>query len=244
MSEMIQPAARFDEYGIEDTVVFFGSARTLPRKRAATNLKRIEDKLKRTKSPTKELKKKYDDARHAFKMSHYYEDAVILAERLTTYFKDLKRRGRNLMICSGGGPGIMEAANRGAKKAKGRSIGLNISLPMEQYPNLYQTKELAMEFHYFFIRKFWFFNLAKALVVFPGGFGTMDELFELLTLMQTGKSKKSIAVILYGKKYWEEVIDFKNMIKWGTIDGVDMKLFKTCDTVKEAFEYLKEELVR
>jgi Predicted Rossmann fold nucleotide-binding protein len=138
----------------------------------------------------------------------------------------------------------MEAANRGARKAKGMSIGLNISLPMEQNPNPYQTKELSFEFHYFFIRKFWFFYLAKALVIFPGGFGTFDELFELLTLIQTEKTKKYMPVVLYGKDYWNKVINFEEMVSWGTISRSDLKLFRIVDTIEEAFEYLTTELSR
>ena len=146
------------------------------------------------------------------------------------------------MICSGGGPGIMAAGNQGAKIAGGKSIGLNISLPMEQCPNPHQTKDLAFEFHYFFIRKFWFFYLAKALVVFPGGFGTMDELFELLTLMQTGKYRKPLPVILFGRDYWQRVVNFDEMYKWGTISKKDLKLIKVFDDVDEAFSYLKKQL--
>jgi uncharacterized protein (TIGR00730 family) len=138
----------------------------------------------------------------------------------------------------------MEAANYGAGKAGGKSIGLNISLPVQQPPNLHQSEELAFEFHYFFIRKFWFFYLAKALVVFPGGYGTMDELFELLTLVQTGKSRKQMPIILYGSDYWRQVINFENMVHWGTIDKEDLKLFKIVDDVEEAFEYLKNFIER
>ncbi len=242
MSEMIQPAARFSKYGVEDTVVFFGSARAVPRKMAAANLKKTERLLKKSRESAAAKRKCLENAEYAMRMSRYYEDALLLSKKLTTYFNALRKKGRNLMICSGGGPGIMEAANRGARRAKGKSIGLNISLPMEQYPNNYQTRELSMEFHYFFIRKFWFFSLAKALVVFPGGFGTLDEFFELLTLMQTGKSQKSISVVLYGKEYWKDVVDFKNMIKWGTIESIDTSLFKMCDNVDQAFRYLKKEL--
>ena len=242
MSEMIEPAARFRKYGIRDTVVFFGSARTLPKGVALANLRRLQAKIHRYKSQDEGLKRQHERAKHELVMSRYYEDAVRLAEKLTRYFKILERKGRNVMICSGGGPGIMEAANRGAKKAGGKSIGLNISIPMEQYPNAYQTKELAFEFHYFFVRKFWFFHLARALVVFPGGFGTMDELFELLTLMQTGKSQKCIKVVFYGSDYWNDIVDFNKMIKWGTISKKDLNLFKVCNSVNEAFDYLKGEL--
>ncbi len=146
------------------------------------------------------------------------------------------------MICSGGGPGIMAAGAQGAKIAGGKSVSLNISIPMEQYPNPYQTKDLAFEFHYFFIRKFWFFYLAKALVVFPGGFGTMDELFELLTLKQTGKHKRPLPVILFGRDYWQRIVNFDEMCKWGTISKEDLKLIKVFDDVDETFNYLKGQI--
>ena len=138
----------------------------------------------------------------------------------------------------------MEAANRGAKKAKGPSIGLNISLPMEQNPNIYQSADISFEFHYFFIRKFWFFYLAKALVIFPGGFGTFDDLFVLLTLAQTKKSQKYMPIVIYGREYWEKVVNFKEMVKWGTISSEDLKLFKFCDDIEETFKYLKSELTK
>ncbi len=240
MSEMIEPATRFRKYGIKDTVVFFGSSRILPRNTASLNLKKIKIKIDRMKSPSTSLQSRYEKAKRDLVMSGYYEDAMHLAEKLTRYFK---RQNKNLMVCSGGGPGIMEAANRGAKRAGGKSIGLNISIPTEQIPNPYQTRELALEFHYFFIRKFWFFYLARALVVFPGGFGTMDELIELLTLIQTGnKSNKCSMIILYGSDYWNEIIDFNKMVYWGTVSRKDLKLFKVIDDVDEAFRYIKSRL--
>ena len=242
MSEMIEPAARFRKYGVKDTVVFFGSARTYPRSVASTNLRKIRTIIEKAKFPSPKLKRQYEQAKRDVAMSRYYEDACLLAKKLTHYFKGLKKKGKNFMICSGGGPGIMAAGNQGAKMAGGKSVGLNISLPMEQYPNPYQTKELAFEFHYFFIRKFWFFYLAKALVVFPGGFGTMDELFELLTLMQTGKYRKPLPVILFGRDYWQRIVNFDEMYKWGTISKEDLKLIKVFDDVDEAFNYLKKQL--
>ena len=244
MSEMIEPAARFRKYGVKDTVVFFGSARTYPRSVASTNLRRTRTIIKKAKFPSFKLKRQHEQAKRDLAMSRYYEDARLLAKKLTHYFKGLRKKGKNFMICSGGGPGIMAAGNQGAKIAGGKSVGLNISLPMEQYPNLYQTKELAFEFHYFFIRKFWFFYLAKALVVFPGGFGTMDELFELLTLTQTGKHRRPLPVILFGRDYWQRVINFDEMHKWGTISKEDLKLFKVFDDVDETFNYLKKQLTK
>lgn len=239
LSEMIEPAARFSKYRVRDTVVMFGSAKILPMNVTGPVFKKIEAKINRMKSPPPSFMKAYEQARRNVKMSQYYEDAASLAEKLTVYFQTLKKQGKNFMICSGGGPGIMEAANYGAKKAGGKSVGLNISLPMQQPPNEHQSEELAFEFHYFFIRKFWFFYLAKALIVFPGGYGTMDELFELLTLVQTGKSRKQMPIILYGSDYWRQVINFENMVHWGTINKEDLKLFKIVDDVEEAFEYLK-----
>lgn len=239
LAEMIEPEVRCQKHGITGTVVFFGSARTLSEKTAVKNLKKIETEIKKSKKPSSFLTKKYHDARNDLEMSAYYEDARDLAEKLSLYFRGKKGK---VVISTGGGPGIMEAANLGAKKAGAESMGLNISLPMEQAPNPYQTMDLAFEFHYFFVRKFWFVNLAKAVVVFPGGFGTMDEMFELLTLIQTGKTRRNIPIILYGKKYWEEVINFENLIKWGTIAREDLKLFKILGSVDDAFHYLKKNL--
>ncbi|MGB2706227.1 MAG: LOG family protein [Candidatus Omnitrophota bacterium] len=242
LSEMIEPAARFRKYGVKDTVVFFGSARIFSRSVTSRNFRRIKKRIKRVKSPSLNLKHQYEQAKRDVAMSRYYEDARLLAKKLTHYFKGLRKKGKNFMICSGGGPGIMAAGSQGAKMAGGKSVGLDISIPMEQYPNLYQTKELAFEFHYFFIRKFWFFYLAKALVVFPGGFGTMDELFELLTLTQTGKHRKPLPVILFGRDYWQKVVNFDEMHKWGTISREDLKLIKVFDDVDETFNYLKKQI--
>lgn len=240
MTEMVEPADRFRKTNTWNTVVFFGSARILPNKEANQRLKDIRRRLKR-QPKSRKLKTAYEKAERDLIMSHYYDDAVNLSEKLTGWFRKMEKK-RKFVVCTGGGPGIMEAANRGAKKAGGQSVGLNISLPMEQYPNPYQTRDLSFEFHYFFIRKFWFFYLAKALVIFPGGFGTLDEFFELLTLIQTGKSKKHMPVVLYGADYWDKIINIREMAKWGVIDRADLKLFKTCNSVDEAFDYLKSEL--
>lgn len=240
MCEMIEPETRVLEHGISGTIVFFGSARTLSEQQALKDLEKAELELKKSKKPSRALLNKYDNAKLAVEMSIYYEHARDLSEKLSLYFKKTRGRKEKIVVSSGGGPGIMEAANLGAKKAGYDSIGLNISLPMEQDPNPYQTPDLCFEFHYFFIRKFWFVNMARAIVVFPGGFGTMDELFELLTLTQTGKSSKSIPIILYGKKYWDEVVNFKSLVKWGVISRQDLKLFKVYSDVDEAFAYLKK----
>ncbi len=244
LSELEEPKHRFQKHNIDSTVVFFGSARTLPRKTALANFKSIEVKMKKAKTFSKALEAEYKQAEKSLLMSKYYEDASLISEKLTHWFGQLKKKGKNFMICSGGGPGIMEAANHGAKKAGGKSIGLNISLPMEQNPNVHQSAELAFDFHYFFIRKFWFVYLAKALVVFPGGFGTFDELFEILTLIQTKKTKKNMPVVLYGSEYWNEVVNFQALKHWGMVDEKDLSLFETIDNVDSAVRYLKKELTR
>jgi uncharacterized protein (TIGR00730 family) len=163
---------------------------------------------------------------------------------MTEWSKGLELPDRRFIVCSGGGPGIMEAANRGASEASGISIGLGISLPMEAATNRYLTRELGFEFHYFFMRKFWFVYLAKALVVFPGGFGTLDELFELLTLIQTGKSGKRMPVVLYGKRFWNDALNMDALVEWGTISPEDLQLFHRASTPQEAFEFLTSELER
>jgi uncharacterized protein (TIGR00730 family) len=175
-------------------------------------------------------------------LAEYYHDARTLAAMLTKWAKTLRERTYRYVICSGGGPGIMEAANRGAADAKGKTIGLNIGLPFEQFPNPYITNELNFEFHYFFMRKFWFAYLSKALVVFPGGFGTMDELFEILTLVQTRKLAKKITIILYGTSFWKEIVNFEALVKYGTISAADLELFHFADTPEAAMQILQEAL--
>ncbi len=244
LCELVEPDVRFRQNHIRDTIVFFGSARFLDRDRAEHQLKMIEDRLSKEKTASHLLTKEHELAQRDLHMSRYYEDAVKLSEKLTRWSLSMPDSHYRFIVCSGGGPGIMEAANRGAKQAGGPSIGLNISLPFEQTPNPYQTRDISFAFHYFFIRKFWFFYLAKALVIFPGGFGTMDELFEVLTLVQTRKSKKYMPIVIFGTEYWNEIVDFKAMVKWGTIDQEDYELFRFFDDVDAAFEYLKDELTR
>ncbi len=243
LSEFFEPRRRFREEGINDTIVFFGSARVLPPDVAAKNFKEIQEQFKKTKKPSAELQKKLEDASNKVQMSEYYSDAEELTYLLTQWSKGLNKK-QHFVVCSGGGPGIMEAANKGATKAGGKSIGLNISLPFEQYPNRYISKNLAFEFHYFFMRKFWFVYLAKAMVMFPGGFGTFDELFEVLTLLQTRKVIKPLPVVLYGSAYWNKVINFDLMIEAGTIAQRDRNLFKVFDTPEETFAYLQRELTK
>lgn len=243
MAEFLEPQARFRHENIKDTIVFFGSARILEKKEAQARLKKVEAQLNKLERPTKKLLLEYRDAQTALEMSRYYDDCVELSRMLTEWSKKLNHAHR-FVVCSGGGPGIMEAANKGAALAKGKSIGLNISLPFEQYTNGYVTANLNFEFHYFFMRKFWFAYLAKALVVFPGGFGTMDELFEILTLLQTDKIKKKMAVVIYGSDYWKRVINFDEIVRMGMASPEDLTLFRYCDTPREAFMYLKDSLQR
>ncbi len=244
LCEFMEPESRFRRLGVRNTIVFFGSARTLSGDVAAERLRQLERESAGKSDVAKDMAQRLDKARRDLTMSRYYDDAAVLSERLTAWSGSVAPADNQFMICSGGGPGIMEAANRGAAAAGGKSIGLNISLPFEQQPNSYQIPELCFEFHYFFIRKFWFAYLAKAMVVFPGGFGTLDELFELLTLVQTGKTSKPMPIIVYGREYWDELLNWDAMVKWGTISPEDLDLFSFCDTVDEAFEYLTSELTR
>lgn len=241
LSEFLEPLHRFRKQGIRDTIVFFGSARIKPEKEARLFYKRLEFKAKSSKRLSGSLRKELEAARTDLHMSRYYEDAVELSRLLTKWSSQLHEKNR-LVICSGGGPGIMEAANKGAHLAKGKSVGLNISLPFEQNPNPYISDELNFEFHYFFMRKFWFVYLAKAFVMFPGGYGTLDELMEVLTLLQTNKIKKKVTVVLYGRKYWETILNFPAMVQSRVISPEDLKLFVYQDTPQEAFDYLVNEL--
>jgi uncharacterized protein (TIGR00730 family) len=216
LSEYLWPLAHFQEEKIHETIVFFGSAR-------------IQEEGS---------------------LSRYYHEARELARITTEWAGSVSEAGkqsdpaRRFVVCSGGGPGIMEAANRGATEAGGKSIGLNIGLPFEQRPNPFITPELSFEFHYFFMRKFWFAYLAKALVVFPGGFGTLDEMFEILTLAQTKKLESKILMVLYGPSYWREIINFDALVKHGMISESDLSLFRFADTPQAALDILKDGLTR
>ncbi|MBI3667786.1 MAG: TIGR00730 family Rossman fold protein [Acidobacteria bacterium] len=232
LAEYLEPRARFRREKVRDTIVFFGSARVFDRE---TALRRLEE----ANSPAARRA-----ARRGLANSVYYEDARELARLLTTWSRSLSKSPARFVICSGGGPGIMEAANRGASEAGGRSIGLNISLPTEQFPNPYITPQLNFEFHYFFMRKYWFAYLAKALVIFPGGYGTCDELMEILTLVQTGKFSKKMLVLIYGRKYWDQVLKFGAMERWGMIDPSDRELFQHADTPQQAFHLISGWLTR
>jgi uncharacterized protein (TIGR00730 family) len=210
LSEYLWPLVHFEEEKIQDTIVFFGSARL------------TED------GP----------------LGNYYREAEELARLVTEWSRSLNEPTHRFVVCSGGGPGIMEAANRGASEAGGKTVGLNIGLPFEQRPNSFITPELSFEFHYFFMRKFWFAYLAKALVVFPGGFGTMDELCEILTLAQTKKLESKILIVLYGSKFWKEVINFEALVRHGVIAASDLELFKFADDPASALTILREGLTR
>ena len=240
LAEYQEPLARFRREQIQDTVVFFGSARFHGEKDAAKNLSAIESN--HAGMPAAQLEEELKLAQAGIGMARYYEDARRLAYMLTKWSIQIPARRRRFVVTTGGGPGIMEAANLGAHEAGGKTIGLNIQLPFEQYPNPYITPSLNFQFHYFFMRKFWFAYLAKALVIFPGGFGTMDELFEILTLAQTDKLAKKILVVIYGSEYWNRIINFQAFADAGAISPEDLSQFKMVDTPNEAFEYLRDGL--
>ena len=233
LSEYTEPESRFEELEVKDTIVVFGSARIRSREQALEELAAAEKAGEGVEAAKKRLE-----------FSRYYEDTRELSKRLTEWSKGLEGTERRFVICSGGGPGIMEAANRGASEAKGENIGLNISLPFEQNDNPYITRRLSFMFHYFFMRKFWFMYLAKAFVVMPGGFGTLDEFLEVVTLVQTLKIKKKIALVLFGKSYWEQILDFGPMVEWGTISPEDLDLFFTTDSVDDAYDHITEHLTK
>jgi hypothetical protein len=237
LAEYLEPLARFRAHNIQDTVVFFGSARMHSRRFAEQELARLNGR-----TPSVELDALIARGRKALEWARYYEEARELARRLTEWSLSLGFPHHRFVVCSGGGPGVMEAANRGAREAGGKTIGLNIRLPYEQGANPYISEGLHFEFHYFFMRKFWFAYLAKALVIFPGGFGTLDELFEIVTLAQTRKLSKKIGVLLYGRDYWDQVIDLEPLVEWGAISEEDVGLIRRADTPDEAFAYLQEHL--
>jgi hypothetical protein len=241
LAEYIHPLAQLKEEGIGDTVVMFGSARIESRETAEARYTRLKE-VKTGRMGKLKLKHHHAglrEAKSALEMSRYYEEARQLSHKLTTWALSLGPRPRRFVVCSGGGPGIMEAANRGAYEAGGKSIGLSIELPHEQFANPYISPELSFNFHYFFMRKLWFAQIAKALIVFPGGFGTMDELWEMMTLSQTGKMPKNTLILIYGRKYWTDVLNLKAMVRWGTINQSEYDLLQYADTVDEAFEVVR-----
>jgi uncharacterized protein (TIGR00730 family) len=255
VSEYLEPLSRFRREQIQDTVVFFGSARFRGREEADHALELLENTGSMRPAPSEEQPAKPQEiaageatdlqrkrAVAAVEMARYYEDARRLAGMLTQWAKGIPSRRHRFVVTSGGGPGIMEAANRGAHEAGGKTIGMNIRLPFEQAPNPYITPALNFEFHYFFMRKLWFAYLAKALVVFPGGFGTLDEMFEILTLAQTQKLAKKITVVIYGSDYWKRVFNLDTLVNTGAISPKDIELFQFADTPEQAFELLRQGL--
>ena len=229
LAEYLHPERRFDRLRISDTIVFFGSSRIRSRDETTAALEQATGG-------------DVPAAQQAVVMSRYYEDCRSLARRLTEWSKGLEEKRRRFVVCSGGGPGIMEAANRGASEAKGINIGLGISIPTEECANPYTTRHLAFEFHYFFMRKFWLVYLAKALVAFPGGFGTLDEFFEVMTLVQTGKLRKKVPIVLFGSEFWDQVLNLEAMVRFGTISRQDLQLFHKTDSVEDAFGFVTREL--
>ena len=240
LAEYQEPLSRFRREQIQDTVVFFGSARFQGGDAARNNLTTVEKND--AQIPALQHENSLKRARAAVDMARYYEDARRLAFLLTGWSIQIPARRRRFVVTTGGGPGIMEAANLGAHEAGGKSIGLNINLPFEQNPNSYITPALNFEFHYFFMRKFWFAYLAKALVIFPGGFGTIDELFEILTLAQTDKLAKKILVVIYGSDYWHRIMNFQAFVDAGTVAPEDLNLFKFVDSPEDAFTFLRDGL--
>jgi uncharacterized protein (TIGR00730 family) len=239
LAEYLEPKSRFEHHKVDDTIVFMGSARIKSREAAEIALTAAEagadgDPPAGAETGAGVLER----ARMDLRMSAYYEAARELAFRLTQWSKELDPKERRFVVCTGGGPGIMEAANRGAAEARGINVGLTISIPVEEFDNPYVTRELAFHFHYFFMRKFWFAYLAKAVIVFPGGFGTLDELFELLTLVQTRKMTKPMPIVLFGTEFWREVVDFDALVRYGTISPRDMDLVHRTDSVDDAYDWI------
>jgi len=242
LSEYLEPESRMAEHKVKDTIVFFGSARIQPMEESQ---RKYNDLMARVESGAdKPGEEEMNRASRAIRLSRYYEDASALAQLIVPWASALEGRGKRLVICSGGGPGIMEAANRGASAAGGKSIGLSISLPMEPGANQYIPEELAFEFHYFFMRKFWFVYPAKAVVIFPGGFGTLDEAFEVLTLVQTQKIREKMPILFYGEDYWRDILHLEGLVRWGMISPEDTNLIHFCDEPHQAFEILKREIER
>ena len=241
LAEYLEPLRRFKDQKIQDTVVFFGSARVDSRERAERALRTL--RARGVHGADEHYQAELTKTRKAVEWARFYEEARELARLLTTWSRTLPSENHRFVVTSGGGPGIMEAANRGAREAGGKTIGLNIRLPFEQGANPYITEGLHFEFHYFFMRKFWFAYLAKALVIFPGGFGTLDELFEILTLVQTDKLSKKIEVVMYGRDYWTQVLNLKPMSEWGAIAEQDLDLLSYADTPSDAFNLLRDHLI-
>ena len=239
MAEYLEPLSRFRYHEIADTIVFFGSSRI----RSSDSVHKDIEKFKKLSSRARQKNHRtLAKLKVELDMAHYYDDALVLSRKLTEWSKSLEKGQRRFTVCTGGSGGIMEAANRGAREASGLSIGLNISLPLEEAANPYITPDLGFEFHYFFMRKFWFVYLAKALIIFPGGFGTLDELFEVLTLIQTKKTRKKMPIVVYGTDYWNEVINFDTLVRRGSIEAKDLNSIHFSNDPQEAFSYLSSTL--
>src|ERR1700734_1992336 len=240
IAEYLDPLTRLRRANIGDTIVMFGSARIQSHEKALAHLKRIKRDANGRRSA--DWRMKITGAESLLEMSRYYEEARELAHKITTWAMTLGNQPRRFVICSGGGPGIMEAANRGAADAGGPSVGLSIQLPHEQSSNAYISRELNFYFHYFFMRKLWFAQMAKALIVFPGGFGTMDELWEMLTLLQTNKLSSHHLILIYGREYWDKVLNWRQMVRTGMINEKEYKLLQFADSVDEAFDHVRRDL--
>jgi uncharacterized protein (TIGR00730 family) len=236
LAEYLEPQERLRLHKIRGTIVMFGSARALSPEDLAKAMQQQSAQLEAASGA--EILAIRQRMAGMERMTKYYNDCARLSSMLTKHYHGLPDPRDRHVVCSGGGPGIMEAANRGAREAHGKTLGLCISLPHEQTNNRYLDPRLTFEFHYFFMRKYWFMYLARGLIVFPGGFGTMDELFEMLTLVQTQKVRKTLPVVLYGAAYWQEVLRLDIMVDWGVIAAEDLNLFKFCDTPEEAFDFI------
>jgi uncharacterized protein (TIGR00730 family) len=240
LAEYLDPLKQLRQEKVGDTIVMFGSARIQSHDKAVEEFEKVKRKAKGRR--TSEWRAKIRQARAIVGMSRYYEDARALSHKITSWAMTLGTDPKRFVICSGGGPGIMEAANRGAAEAGGSSVGLSIQLPHEQRPNAFITPELNFCFHYFFMRKLWFAQKAKALIVFPGGFGTMDELWEMLTLLQTGKLSSHHLILIYGREYWDKVLNWNHMVRSGTISEREYKMLQFADTVDEAFAHVRADM--
>ena len=243
LAEYLYPEQYFRKHNVKGTIVFFGSARSMSMKDYKAKMKELKKQFSNSidSREKEELQIRIENFKEREDIAKYHDEGVELSRLISEWLKE-NSQTKGIYICTGGGGGMMEAANYGASLANLPNIGLNISLPFEQNPNNYITEDMVFEFHYFFMRKFWFVYLAKALICMPGGFGTLDELFEILTLRQTHKVTKPLPTVLYGKKYWNDLIDFDYLIKKGMISSSDLSLFHFADTPQEAFEYIKNEI--
>jgi uncharacterized protein (TIGR00730 family) len=242
LCELMEPGHKLKELKVENTIVFFGSARSKPYDLAKEELSTLKSKHPEEEERTDEQKVLLQKAENIVLLSKYFDEAQELSRRLSLWSKNNFHEDERYYVCSGGGPGMMEAANKGANKADAKSVALGISLPFEQGVNEFATRELSFEFHYFFIRKFYFLYHAKVVIAFPGGFGTMDELFEVLTLIQTKKVSKDIKIYLYGKDFWEGLINFNQFVKWGVVSPEDLELFQIIDDIDTAYDLITTDL--